>query len=196
MPDEKNSRKQTIDELQRLFAVSGDSQYGHEAVSQRQHALQSAALAEAAGASPSLIVAALLHDVGHLLHGLPDDAPEQGIDDQHEALAARWLARRFGPAVVEPVRLHVAAKRYLCTVEPEYRTTLSGPSETSLLLQGGPMTDEETAAFQQSPHADAAVALRRWDDRAKDPACVTPPLSHYLGAIEAADAPLMSNTSE
>ncbi len=189
-------RQQTIADLQRLFAISGDSQYGREAVSQRQHALQSAALAEAAGAEPSLIVAALLHDVGHLLHGLPEDAPEHGIDDQHETLAARWLARRFGPAVVEPVRLHVAAKRYLCTVEPGYRQNLSGPSELSLQLQGGPMSDAEVAQFQQSPYADAAVALRRWDDRAKDPACVTATLSHYLTAIELAESPCSEETAE
>ncbi len=189
------SRQQTITDLQRLFAVSGDSQYGREAVSQRQHALQSAALAEEAGANPSLIVAALLHDVGHLLHGLPDDAPEQGIDDQHETLAARWLARRFGPAVVEPVRLHVAAKRYLCAVEPGYRQSLSGPSELSLQLQGGPMSDDEVQQFQQLPSADAAVALRRWDDRAKDPACVTAPLTHYLTVIDQAERPLQEDSA-
>lgn len=173
-------------EIIELFRRAGDSQYGHEAVSQREHALQAAHLAERSGADASLITAALLHDLGHLLHHLPDDAPERGIDDRHERLAAGWLARRFGPAVVEPVRLHVAAKRFLCTVEPKYRDRLSVPSLRSYELQGGPMTPAEVAEFRAHPQHQAALALRRWDDEAKVPQLPAPPLEHFAAYIEQA----------
>lgn len=168
-----------VDDILKRFVDHGDSAYGGEAVTQREHALQTATLAERAGASASLIVAALLHDLGHLLHDLPDDAPERGIDDHHENAAANYLSRCFPSEVVEPVRLHVAAKRYLCAVESTYLAQLSGPSITSLLLQGGPMSVAEVTSFQQHPHYEAAVRLRRWDDAAKDPQFQTPPLSHF-----------------
>ncbi len=141
------------DEIRRLFAERGDSAYGGEAVSQREHALQAAHFARQSGATPALITAALLHDVGHLLHRLPDDAPDDGVDDVHEDLGGRWLARWFGANVIEPVRMHVDAKRYLCAVEPAYRQQLSRASEVSLALQGGPMTSQEVRAFRESPHA-------------------------------------------
>lgn len=168
------------EEISRLFRDRGDSEYGGEAVTQRQHALQTADRAERDGADVPLITAALLHDIGHLLHDLPDDAPAADIDDRHERLAARWLADRFGPEVVEPVRLHVAAKRYLCTVEPGYHDLLSEPSRTSLALQGGPMTADEVRDFEASPHWRDAVRLRRWDDAAKAPGLPTPDVAHFL----------------
>ncbi|MFM8219189.1 MAG: HD domain-containing protein, partial [Planctomycetaceae bacterium] len=130
------------------------------------------------------IVAALLHDVGHLLHTLAADAPEQGIDDQHEELAARWLAGRFPPAVVAPVQLHVAAKRYLCAVEPAYHASLSPPSQLSLQLQGGPMTAAEVAAFERHTWFPCAVVLRRCDDAAKIPGASTPPLDDWLPLVD------------
>jgi phosphonate degradation associated HDIG domain protein len=164
----------------------GDSAYGGEEVSQREHALQAAALARRDGAGASLIAAALLHDVGHLLHDLPDDAPDRGVDDTHETLAARWLSRWFGPEVVEPVRLHVDAKRYLCAVEPEYLRRLSEPSVVSLRLQGGPMTADEVRAFRESARLADAVTLRRWDDEAKAPDLVVPGLESYVPIIEEA----------
>lgn len=175
--------------IRRVFAERGDSGYGGEDVSQRQHALQAAHLARESGADPGLIAAALLHDLGHLLHDLPDDSPELGIDDHHEGLAARWLSRSFGDEVVEPVRLHVAAKRFLCAVEPSYRDRLSASSRVSLGLQCGPMTAEEVARFRSNPHHEAAVSLRRWDDRAKAPDLVVPDLDSYLPDLEAALAP-------
>ena len=178
-----NGTDGTISEIVRLFAERGDSAYGREAVSQREHALQAASLALAEGASAALITAALLHDVGHLLHDLPEDAPDEGVDDRHEELAGRWLATRFGDDVVEPVRLHVAAKRYLCSVEATYFQQLSPPSLLSLRLQGGPMTDQEVRRFRESPYFAAAVALRRWDDVAKDPAAVVPGLDAYIPFI-------------
>lgn len=168
-----------------LFRRRGDSQYGSEPVSQREHALQAAWFAEQAGADPSLVAAALLHDVGHLLHDLPDDAPERGIDDQHETLAGRWLRRRFPEVVCQAVELHVAAKRYLCAVEPKYFGELSPASILSLGLQGGPMTDSECAAFESLPGSSEAVRLRRWDDAAKVPGLVTPPVEHFARLLDA-----------
>lgn len=173
-------------EILRLFRDHGDSQYGGESVSQQEHALQAAFFAERANADPALIAAALLHDVGHLLHSLPDDAPERGIDDEHETLAARWLESRFGPQVVEPVRLHVAAKRFLCATDPDYQRRLSPPSLLSLRLQGGPMSADEVESFQSHPHFAAAVSLRHWDDAAKVPELVTPPLEHYAAYVDQA----------
>ncbi len=169
----------TINRCLELLHDRGDSEYGGEPVTQLEHALQCAMLAEGEHASPTLIAAALLHDVGHLLHGLPDDAPDQGIDDAHEELGCRFLRQLFGDAVVEPVRLHVPAKRYLSAKYPEYRAQLSGPSVVSLELQGGVMSNEEMDAFERLPHFEDAVRLRHWDDAAKIPELPTPPLEHY-----------------
>ncbi len=175
-----------IEHIRKLFAERGDSAYGGEAVSQREHALQAAHFARESGATAALITAALLHDVGHLLHHLPDDAPDEGVDDLHEELAGRWLGRWFGAEVIEPARMHVEAKRYLCAVEPAYQGQLSPASLVSLALQGGPMTDAEVEAFRRSPHAVGAVALRRWDDAAKDPTLCVAGLDDYIPTIEEA----------
>lgn len=176
-----------IDQIERLFQKHGDSQYGFEAVSQLEHALQAAALAEQNGADPSLIAAALLHDVGHLLHNLPDDSTKKGIDDQHESLGQRWLQRYFDDPVIEPVRLHVAAKRYLCAIEPEYMASLSEPSIQSMAVQGGVMNPDEVQAFAALTHCENAVRLRRWDDAAKVVGLPTPPLRHFLDVIASSE---------
>lgn len=173
-------------EIIRLFRERGDSQYGGEAVTQREHALQVALLAEQAGSSATLITAGLLHDLGHILHNHADDAPDFGFDDRHEDLGGRWIERRFGLAVTEPVRLHVAAKRYLCAVEPEYLQLLSPPSQLSLELQGGVMSAEEVGEFRALPHFEAAVCVRRWDDAAKIPQLPTPPIEHFAAYIDQA----------
>lgn len=167
-------------EVLELFIRSGASQYGGEAVSQLEHALQCAFLAEQDQASPALIVAALLHDIGHLLHDLPDDAPDKGIDDHHEASGYHFLSKRFNAEVSEPVRLHVAAKRYLCTVDGDYEKQLSEPSLISFRLQGGRMSDQELHSFRDNPHWEAAVRLRHWDDLAKVAKLPTPPIEHFV----------------
>lgn len=174
-----------IDQLFALFREKGNGAYFGEAVTETEHALQCAHLAEQSGAAPELIAAALLHDVGHLLHGLPEDIGERGVDGRHEEAGAAWLARHFRPAVVDPIRLHVAAKRYLCAVEPAYHTALSEASRRSLRLQGGPMSQEEVGRFEQEPHARSALAVRRWDDAAKTPGLVVPGLGHYRHVLEA-----------
>ena len=183
--DKPRCSEDTVAEIARMFERNGGSLYGGEAVTQLEHGLQAAMLAEQEQAGSELIVAALLHDIGHLLHDLPDDAPDNGIDDLHEELAAEWLVSRFPDAVLEPIRLHVEAKRYLCAAEPGYLEALSPPSLQSLELQGGPMTEEECLEFSSGPHFEASIRLRRWDDLAKIEDLETPPLSHYLQHVEA-----------
>lgn len=173
-------------EILRLFAERGHSEYGGESISQLEHALQAAHLARNSGADASLTTAALLHDIGHLLHDLAFDAPDQGIDDHHEGAGGRYLSRWFGPAVVQPVRMHVAAKRYLCSAEPEYFGRLSEPSIVSLRLQGGPMGADEMDDFRASPHFEAAVNLRRWDEAAKIPGMVVANIDAYIDDMEQA----------
>jgi gamma-butyrobetaine dioxygenase len=178
-----------IDRIFSLFREKGQGAYFGEAVTETEHALQCAYQAEQFGAAPELIAAALLHDVGHLLHGLPEDIAERGIDGRHEEEGAAWLAQHFAPAVVGPVRLHVAAKRYLCAVEPAYCTGLSEASRRSLLLQGGPMSAAEVSRFEQEPCFRAAVLVRRWDDAAKVPGLVVPGVEHYRPCLVAAVKP-------
>lgn len=173
-----------VSKIVQLYRERGGSRYGGEAITQAEHALQAAMFAEQEGATAELIAAALLHDAGHLLHNLPDDAPDEGIDDEHEALAARWLARYFPPEVVEPVRLHVAAKRYLCATDQNYQGQLSAPSLHSLQLQGGPMSAAEITEFEAGPHCRAAVRLRRWDEAAKVVGLSTPTIEHFASHLE------------
>jgi len=125
------------DEIVALYRQKGEMSYG-EGVSMNAHGLQAALLAEQEEAGNALIVAALLHDIGHLLHDLPEDIADRGVDTEHESIASAWLSQYFPPAVSEPVRLHVAAKRYLCATEPEYFGELSQASVQSLQLQAGP----------------------------------------------------------
>ena len=172
-------------ELLEIFGGRATRRYGLARINQLQHALQCAAAAEAAGETPSLIAAALLHDVGHMIHALGEDPAAQGIDDRHEEQGARWLAERFPASVSEPVRLHVPAKRYLCAAEPGYFATLSSDSVQSLELQGGPMSPEEMAAFERLPWSEEATKLRRFDEAAKDPHARTESFEYYLKYAEA-----------
>lgn len=167
------------DRLRELFDGPGASDYLGESVSQAEHMLQAAALAEHDGASPELVVAALLHDVGHFTGPLTGDDLMSGTDNRHSHVAADWLATWFGPAVTEPIRLHVAAKRYLCAVEPAYANSLSPASSYTLQVQGGPMNDQEITDFEAEPYAADAVRLRRWDDAAKSPSVSVPGFDHY-----------------
>ena len=172
-------------ELLDIFVGRATRRYGLSEINQLQHSLQAAALAEAEGASPATVLASLLHDVGHMIHQLGEDPAARGLDDGHEELGARWLAERFGPEVSEPVRLHVAAKRYLCAVEPDYFGKLSPDSVRSLGLQGGPMSADEIAAFRTHPQHAEAVRLRRYDEAAKDPRATTPDFDHFLRHVPA-----------
>jgi phosphonate degradation associated HDIG domain protein len=178
------NQNKVIDDIFATFRRLGHRDYG-EQVTVLEHSLQAAAAAEEEGAHPTLIAAAVLHDYGHLIHGLAEDIAEHGIDGVHEKVGATYLARWFKPAVTEPVRLHVAAKRYLCAREPAYRETLSPASAQSLALQGGPFSDAEAAEFEASPYFGDAVRLRRYDDVAKVPGATTPDLEHFRSAVEA-----------
>ncbi|HXP57832.1 MAG TPA: hypothetical protein VN847_22900 [Streptosporangiaceae bacterium] len=169
-----------VDEIGDLFAGEGAQDYLGEPVSVAVHMRQAGALAEAAGAPPEQVAAALLHDVGHICGGTVSGRELMaGHDNRHGDAGAAWLAQWFGPEVSEPVRLHVAAKRYLCAVEPGYFSKLSEASVYTLSVQGGPMDRAEAEAFAALPHAAAAVAVRRWDEEAKDPDATTPEFSHF-----------------
>lgn len=169
--------EQFVDAIVELFAARGGQHYD-EAVTQTEHAAQSAELAAADGADDSLVAAALLHDVGHLLE--PHDAGRwRDRDLRHERVGGRLLGRWFDPAVTEPIRLHVAAKRYLCSVDDGYHAELSEASVHSLELQGGPMSPDEVATFRRRPHHAEAARLRRWDDLAKRSDLISPPIVAY-----------------
>lgn len=176
--------KTPVDTVLALLAREGGDQYGGEAITQREHALQAATLAREAGAPDALVAAALLHDVGHLIHRLGEDHAKRGIDDRHEALGAKWLARWFEPAVTEPIRWHVEAKRYLCAAEPGYFARLSEESVRSLALQGGVMDGAQAAAFAARPEAQDAVRVRRWDEEAKIVGWRTPGLDDFRPQLE------------
>ena len=168
-----------------ILSTRATKQYGLSDVNQQQHALQAAALAERNGEPASFIVAALVHDIGHMVHDLGEDPAADNIDDRHEELGAVWLGERFGPDVTEPVRLHVPAKRYLCATDKAYFGYLSPDSVRSLALQGGPMSPEEVRQFEASPYAQAAVRLRRLDEAAKNPRLTTPPVAHFMKYVDA-----------
>ena len=164
-----------VEAIAALFAGPGARDYLGEAVTIGDHMRQAGALAEAAGAAAPLVAAALLHDIGHL---------RDETDAGHGLGGARWLSQWLGEPVTEPVRLHVAAKRYLCAAEPGYFARLSAESVRTLALQGGPMTPAQAAAFEALPCAPYAVAVRRWDDQAKDPAAAPPEFSHFRALLE------------
>ena len=173
-----------IDEICTAFERRGQETYG-EGISQLEHAVQCAAFAERDGADAALVTATLLHDIGHLLHDLPADVADSGIDTQHEASGSAWLSRHFGLAVTEPVRMHVAAKRYLATMEPGYFERLSEASVLSLRLQGGPMSAPQAAAFAAEPFFADAIRLRRWDEEGKIVGYHGPALDHFLPRVQA-----------
>jgi len=172
----------TVDAIIDLYRTRGAVRYGKEAIDQQQHALQCGLLVQQAGASDELVAAALLHDLGHLLAvDLPDCQ-----DDLHEYRVIPFLRGAFPEAVIEPIRMHVDAKRYLCFAQPGYFDGLSTASKASLAFQGGAFGEREAEDFIQQPHARDAVLLRRWDDHAKSPTRTTPGWSHFRAVLEGA----------
>jgi phosphonate degradation associated HDIG domain protein len=174
----------TLPTLLDLYRQRGQAQYGGEAVSQLEHSLQCATLAEEAGQSAEMIAACLFHDLGHLIHHLGENVAQHGIDDRHEYRAIPVLEKLFPGAVTVPIQLHVAAKRYLCAVDGDYWDSLSPASKRSLELQGGAFSPVAAANFIQQPHAEQAVQLRRWDDLAKVPNLPTPDLEHFWPSLQ------------
>jgi len=174
----------TLADISKLFHEKGAEQYSGEPVTQLEHALQSAELAEGEGADDALITAALLHDLGHLLHDLGDTPSLRGVDDVHQYFALPFLRGLFPDRVLDAIKLHVDAKRYLCATRPGYWEALSADSKRSLVLQGGVFEGEQIAAFEALPHAQDAVRLRLWDDLAKRAEHATPTLEHYMSIAQ------------
>jgi phosphonate degradation associated HDIG domain protein len=173
----------TLIDISHLLVTRGNAQYGGEAVSQLEHALQCAHLAELAGETPELVTAALLHDIGHLLAPEGGGAERAGRDGLHQYVALPFLRALLPPAVLEPVRMHVDAKRYLCTAERGYRDALSPASRHSLELQGGAYSVEEAVQFIAQPFAHEAIRLRRYDDAAKVAGRSTPAFAHFMRTL-------------
>jgi gamma-butyrobetaine dioxygenase len=178
---EKPDHEQLIDRILERLHRDGQAMYGGEVISQTEHMMQTAMLAERSRAPAPLVAAALMHDIGHLLA-----AVSEAEDRRHQSAGSQWLAQWFSPAVSEPVRLHVDAKRYLCATDKCYFTTLSPTSVRSLALQGGPMGLDEARAFEAQPFFNEAVALRRWDDAAKVTDIQTSPLDYFRPHLAAA----------
>lgn len=174
-----------IETIIQAFHEQGDLEYG-ERVNLREHMLQAAVFAERDQADDLMIAAAVLHDYGHFVHGLGEDIADQGIDGRHEEVGAEALRDYFVAEVVEPLRLHVAAKRYLCAVDAAYFATISPASRQSLELQGGPFTPAEVHAFEQNPYFARAVKLRHYDEAGKVPGMATPPIEYYRPYLERA----------
>ena len=170
----------SFDDIEMLFGRHGHTQYSGEPVTQTEHALQTALLAEQAGADDALVTAALLHDLGHLINDHGETPTIQGIDDLHQFCALPFLRGLFDERVLDAIRWHVDAKRYLCATRADYYDALSADSKRSLALQGGIFSAQDAAAFMARPHAHEAVTLRLWDDQAKTDGLATPPLQHYL----------------
>jgi phosphonate degradation associated HDIG domain protein len=173
----------TVDRVFELLATGGGAAYFGEPVTVLEHSLQAAWFVQRSEASVALVVAALLHDLGHLMHNEGEDVAQRGLDTHHEELAAAALAGHLPDAVLDPIRMHVAAKRYLCFAEPDYLAGLSPASLESLALQGGPMTASEAEEYLALPHAREALSLRRADDSAKVPGLSVPGLESYRSLV-------------
>jgi predicted HD phosphohydrolase len=178
------TRNNVVDFIFDLFSRRGAEEYLGESVSMAQHMEQSAACAVADGANEALVIALLLHDIGHFMDDFPLEALENGIDNCHEDAGANFLMSFFPKAVTEPIRLHVAAKKYLCTVDNEYITRLSDASVHSLHIQGGLMTDLEVKAFESNPYHLSAVKARHYDDDGKVFGLNIQPIKDYRAQLE------------
>lgn len=185
MASPEQSGSDIVERILDLFADRGAREYMGEAVSMSQHMEQTAACAVADGAPASLVIAALLHDIGHFIGEHPIEALENGIDNRHEDAAAAFLREHFPPEVTEPIRLHVAAKRYLCATDADYLARLSPASVDSLAVQGGPMGAAEIERFEANPYHRDAVRLRLYDDDGKVAGLTIEPVTAYREAIDA-----------
>jgi [1-hydroxy-2-(trimethylamino)ethyl]phosphonate dioxygenase len=172
------------DQLVSIYSSRGAAAYFGEVVTTIEHSLQAAHFARASNAADALVIAALLHDIGHLIEPAPEDFADWRKDARHEVSGSRWLAAYFGPEVCEPVRLHVPAKRYLCATDSSFKAGLSAASIHTLKLQGGPMSGAEIIAFEAEPFHQDAVLLRRWDDQGKIAGLRAPGFLHYRALIE------------
>jgi len=175
----------SLADIEQLFARHGGEQYSGEPVTQLEHALQTAHFAEQSGADDQLVTACLLHDLGHLLNHQGETPTLRGIDDTHQYFALPFLRGQFPDAVLDAIKLHVDAKRYLCQANDDYYERLSDDSKRSLALQGGVFDAGQASAFIAQPAARDAVMLRQWDDLAKQADLATPSLAHFLARAAA-----------
>lgn len=182
--EQQQGKLDIIEFLFDLFARRGAEAYLGEPVTTSQHMEQSAACALADGAPDNLVIATLLHDVGHFVSDFPLDALENGIDNRHEEAGARFLAAYFPPSVTEPIRLHVPAKRYLCAIDDAYLQRLSAASVNSLLVQGGPMLEAEIEQFRANSYHQDAVQIRLYDDDGKVAGLTIKPITDYRETLE------------
>jgi [1-hydroxy-2-(trimethylamino)ethyl]phosphonate dioxygenase len=171
-----------VEKIFEIFRASGHHGYG-ENVTQQEHALQCAYFAEQSGEPEEIVLSCLLHDLGHMIYDSEQHDPQPAVDVKHEEIAASFLEGRFHDAILEPIRQHVAAKRYLCWKSPEYMQGLSDASRYSLRLQGGPMTELEAREFEANPFFEACVKVRRYDDMGKVPGMQTATLESYHDLI-------------
>ena len=178
-----NTAQVTIDQIFEVFQTLGNGHYG-ENVSELEHALQTAEFARQFDESDAVILSCLLHDYGHMLHNLGEDIAQKGVDAKHEEIGAELLKAMFPDFILEPIRQHVAAKRYLCWKVPAYTDGLSESSRLSLQLQGGPMNDDEGRQFEANPHFEACIKGRRYDDMGNVPNMPTADLESYRPLIE------------
>lgn len=174
----------TIKHIADLFFQHGARMYSGEPVTQLEHALQTAWLAEQAGADDELTTASLLHDLGHMLSDQGETPTLRGIDDTHQYFALPFLRGLFSDRLLDTIKLHVDAKRYLCATQTDYSSHLSEDSRRSLILQGGIYTQPQCDTFIAQPGAHDAIKLRQWDDQAKHPNLSTPALVHFLASAE------------
>jgi [1-hydroxy-2-(trimethylamino)ethyl]phosphonate dioxygenase len=175
----------TYQELVQIFESAKGAEYLGEDITLVEHMIQCGELARKTDAPEWLVVAALLHDIGHMLIPDAQEAQDSGEDRHHDEVGADWLAQRFPENLVEAVRLHVDAKKYLVATEPEYLDKLSEASRITLAIQGGIFTPEECAEFLRQPYAGEAIDLRRWDDEGKVRGASGTSLEPFRSAIEA-----------
>ena len=184
MNEQSLSSDTIVEFIADIFARRGADSYLGEEVTMSEHMLQGAQLAEQAGADDALVAAALLHDIGHYTNEFPEDALDRGINNYHDSAGAAVLKAFFPATVVDCVRHHVAAKRYLCATDPTYHDRLSAASVHTLNLQGGPMTENEVAAFRTQAGLDAIVQVRLWDDEGKVAGISTPEFGYYAPLLQ------------
>lgn len=178
------TRETIVTFLADIFERRGDEEYLGEPVTMAEHMLQGAYFAEEAGESETLIVATLLHDIGHFTSEFGTFSMADTQDRHHEEAGAQVLEAFFPKLVTDCVRYHVAAKRYLCATQPAYFDSLSEASIHSLTLQGGPMSDNEVAEMAQNPNIDEIVQVRLYDDQGKVAGLNTPPFAHYAPMVQ------------
>lgn len=173
--------REITDEIMSLYNEHGGAEYAGEKVSQLEHMAQAAQLAEAQGYDEEIILAAFLHDIGHISEAAKGDNEMDGYGiKDHEELGAEFLREKgFSKKVARLVESHVEAKRYLTYKDPAYYANLSEASKRTLEYQGGPMTADEATAFEQYPLFDLIIRMRNWDEQAKIEHQPLPDLQHY-----------------